>query len=172
MQQFRVHDNIARSGEYYQLVHMRSYIIVFSTRTMKKMLIPVVAAGLLLALSSVSATALARGGCDDLLGDMQCAGGEGSKGGGGGGLFKCTDTDCFSGYHSGGSGEGITEIRMERFLLVEKGGDIGATMMLRIVVDLSGEVLVYHQSREAAGINRNSANTPLSFFELIYTFYG
>jgi len=71
---------------------------------MKKMLIPVVAAGLLLALSSVSATALARGGCDDLLGDMQCAGGEGSKGGGGGGLFKCTDTDCFSGYHSGGSG--------------------------------------------------------------------
>ena len=60
--------------------------------------------------------------------------------------------------------EGITEIRMERFLLVEKGGDIGATMMLRIVVDLSGEVLVYHQSREAAGINRNSANTPLPFF--------
>ena len=104
MQQFRVHDNIARSGEYYQLVHVSSYIIVFSTRTMKKMLIPVVAAGLLLALSSVSATALARGGCDDLLGDMQCAGGEGSKGGGGGGLFKCTDTDCFSGYHSGGSG--------------------------------------------------------------------
>jgi hypothetical protein len=29
-------------------------------------------------------------------------------------------------------------------------------MMLRIVVDLSEEVLVYHQSREAAGINRNS----------------
>ena len=79
MQQFRVHDNIARSGEYYQLVHVSSYIIVFSTRTMKKMLIPVVAAGLLLALSSVSATALARGGCDDLLGDMQCAGGEGSR---------------------------------------------------------------------------------------------
>jgi hypothetical protein len=60
--------------------------------------------------------------------------------------------------------EGITEIQMERFLLVEKGGGIGATMMLRIVVDLSGEVLVYHQSREPAGINRNSANRPLSFF--------
>ena len=31
------------------------------------------------------------------------------------------DTDCFSGYTSGGTAEGITEIRMERFLLVEKG---------------------------------------------------
>ena len=33
-------------------------------------------------------------------------------------------------------------------------------MMLRIVVDLSGEVLVYHQSREPASINRNYAITP------------
>ena len=44
----------------------------------------------LLATISMVGTALAVGGCDDLLGDMQCAGGEGSKGGGGGGLFKCT----------------------------------------------------------------------------------
>ena len=56
--------------------------------------------------------------------------------------------------------EGIIEIRMELFLLVEKEVGIGATMMSRIVVDLSGEVLGYHQSREAADINRNSAITP------------
>jgi hypothetical protein len=86
----------------------------FSSRIMKKMLIPVVAAGLLLALSSVSATALTIGGsggnCDDLLGELKCVGGgggsvaPGSGGGGGGEAFNCTDTDCFSGYTSGGSG--------------------------------------------------------------------
>ena len=59
--------------------------------------------------------------------------------------------------------EVIIEIRMERFLLADKGVDIIATMMLRIVVELSGEILIYHQSREAAGINRNYANTPLFF---------
>jgi hypothetical protein len=78
---------------------------------MKKMLIPVVAAGLLIALSSISATALAVGGsggkCDDLLADLKCVGGGGGSlapgsGGGSGSAFICVDTDCFSGYTSGG----------------------------------------------------------------------
>src|SRR4051812_44412822 len=81
---------------------------------MKKMLIPVVTAGLMIVLSSISATALAVGGsgglCNDLLTDLKCVGrgggsvAPGSGGGGGGGAFKCTDIDCFSGYTSGGSG--------------------------------------------------------------------
>jgi hypothetical protein len=61
---------------------------------------------------------------------------------------------------AGVAAEVIIEIRMERSLPVGKGEDIGATMTLRIVVDLSGEILIYHQSREAADINRNSASTP------------
>ncbi len=79
---------------------------------MKKMLTPVIAAGLLLALSSVSATALAVGGSGgkcDLLADLKCVGGDGGSlapgsGGGSGSAFICVDTDCFSGYVSGGGG--------------------------------------------------------------------
>jgi hypothetical protein len=77
------------------------------------MLIPVVAAGLLIALSSVGATAFAVGGsggnCDDLLTDMKCVGGGGGSvapgsGGGSGSAFICADIDCFSGYTNGGGG--------------------------------------------------------------------
>ena len=61
---------------------------------MKKLLIPALVTGVMVALTSISGTAFALGG-----------GGDGS-GGGRGGHFVCTSDPCFSGILSGGGGAG------------------------------------------------------------------
>lgn len=83
---------------------------------MKKLLIPVFATGLLLALTSLSGTALAVGGSGgpcNIAEDGTCSGGVGGSagqgsgsGGGTGGHFTCTSDFCFSGTLSGGGGAG------------------------------------------------------------------